>query len=64
MCAACFHHAFAERYAVLVGNSTASGNFSPLKYVENDLTLLQGILGDFCGFEKQRVLDALQRLPR
>ena len=54
--AACVHHACAERYAVLVGNSTASGNFSPLKYVENDLNLLQGILADFCGFEKQRVL--------
>jgi Caspase domain. len=63
LCAASFHYVCAERYAILVGNSTASGNFSPLKYVENDLNLLQGILGDFCGFEKQRVLTLYNGTP-
>jgi hypothetical protein len=63
LCAACIQNACAERYAVLVGNSTASGNFSPLKYVENDLNLLQGILSDFCGFEKQRVLTLFNGAP-
>jgi hypothetical protein len=63
LCAACIQNACAERYAVLVGNSTASGNFSPLKYVENDLNLLQGILSDFCGFEKQHVVTLFNGAP-
>ena len=41
--------AHAGRYALLAGNSEASGNYLELKYVKNDIASLKGILSDYCG---------------
>lgn len=48
--------AYAERYALLVGNSLSPGGYAQLKYVQNDLRSLKEILGDFCGFDRQRIV--------
>jgi hypothetical protein len=56
-------NACAERYALLIGNSTATGNFATLKYVQNDLSSVQNILTGFCGFSKQHVTTLLDRSP-
>jgi hypothetical protein len=60
---AAFHAVSADRYALLVGNSTAAGNFATLKYVHNDLSSLQNILTDFCGFSPQHVVLLYDRSP-
>jgi hypothetical protein len=48
--------AFCERFALLVGNSNAKGNYAQLKYVQNDITRLQFILSNCCGFSKNNIL--------
>ncbi len=53
----------AERFALLVGNSTAAGNFATLKYVRNDLSSVQSILTDFCGFSTQHVTILYDQSP-
>jgi hypothetical protein len=58
------HSAFGERYALLVGNSTATGNYAELKYVQNDLAALSDILTDFCGFAKQHVVILYNQTPQ
>jgi hypothetical protein len=58
-----FNCAYAERYALLVGNANAKGAFSPLKYVENDLAGLKAILGDFCGFDKRNIVTLYNGAP-
>ena len=50
------HWALAERYALLVGNNNARGDYAQLKYVENDIIGMKTILNDFCGFEKRHVV--------
>ncbi len=65
--------AYGARYAVLVGNSTASGGYEKLRYVTRDLDELEHALTSFCDFESHnvirlvdespdRMLDALDRL--
>ncbi|HUI91217.1 MAG TPA: caspase family protein [Chitinivibrionales bacterium] len=56
--------AFGERYALLVGNSTASGNYAELKYVQNDLAALSDILIDFCGFAKEHLVILYNQTPQ
>jgi hypothetical protein len=58
------HCASGERYALLVGNSTAAGNYAELKYVQNDLAALSDILTDFCGFAKQHVVLLYDQTPQ
>jgi hypothetical protein len=55
--------AHAERYALLVGNSTAQGNYTQLRYVQNDLRSLKEILGDYCGFDRQRMVTLYNGTP-
>jgi hypothetical protein len=55
--------AFGERYALLVGNSSAKGDFAPLKYVQNDLNALSDILTDFCGFAREHVVTLYNQTP-
>ena len=50
------HGAYAGRFALLVGNSSAQGNYAPLRYVQNDLRSLKDILSGACGFEKQNII--------
>jgi hypothetical protein len=57
-------NATADRYALLVGNNSAEGNFEQLRYVQNDLRSLKGILGDFCGFEGSRIVTMYNGTPR
>jgi hypothetical protein len=61
---AAVHCASGERYALLVGNSTAAGNYAELKYVQNDLAALSDILTDFCGFAKQHVVILYNQTPQ
>jgi len=58
------HCASGERYALLVGNSSAAGNYAELKYVQNDLAALSDILTDFCGFAKQHVVILYNQTPQ
>jgi hypothetical protein len=60
---ASLHCAFGARYALLVGNSTAQGNYAQLKYVQNDIKSLKEILGDFCGFDKQHIVTLYNGTP-
>jgi|GEM_PF-1312567 hypothetical protein len=63
LCAA-VHGAFAERYALLVGNGAAPGpSFAALKYVKNDCASLRAILTDFCGFSPRHVTVLYDRPP-
>jgi hypothetical protein len=57
------HAAFAERFALLVGNSNAAGDYATLKYVENDINNFRSILNDFCGFEKGHVVTLYNGTP-
>lgn len=61
---AAVHGVVAERYALLVGNSTAAGpSYAALKYVRNDCSALQNILTDFCGFSPQHVAVLYDQSP-
>jgi hypothetical protein len=55
--------AHAARYALLVGNSSAQGNYAQLKYVQNDILSFKEILSGFCGFDKQHILTLLNGSP-
>ncbi len=55
---------FAARYALLVGNDFAQGNFAQLKYVDNDLKLLKDILSNYCGFDKQHIQTLYNGSPQ
>ncbi|MBN2188015.1 MAG: caspase family protein [Chitinispirillaceae bacterium] len=55
--------AHAGRYALLVGNSMSEGNSSRLKHVQNDLNAVKEILGDFCGFDRQRITTLYNGTP-
>ncbi len=54
---------YAERYALLVGNNNAKGEYATLKYVENDIQCLRTILSDFCGFEKRHIMTLYNGVP-
>ena len=53
----------AERYALLAGNSEASGNYLELKYVKNDIASLKGILSDYCGFPAGNIVTVYNGTP-
>jgi Caspase domain len=53
----------AERFALLVGNSVASGNYAQLKYVQNDIMSFREILSGFCGFDKQHIVTLYNGTP-
>jgi hypothetical protein len=53
----------AERYALLVGNSSARGNYAQLKYVQNDLLSLKEILSGFCGFNNRHIVTLYNGTP-
>jgi hypothetical protein len=57
------HCAHAARYALLVGNSTALGNYAQLKYVQKDIMSVKEILSDFCGFDKQHIVTLYNGTP-
>jgi len=61
--AACTFNARGERYALLAGNSEASGNYAALKYVKNDIASLRGILSDFCGFSGDNIVTLYNGTP-
>jgi hypothetical protein len=52
-----------ERYALLAGNSEASGNYTALKYVKNDISSLKGILSDYCGFPGGNIVTLYNGTP-
>jgi hypothetical protein len=54
---------YGERYALLAGNSDASGNYAVLKYVKNDIASLKGILSDFCGFPAGNIVTLYNGTP-
>jgi len=56
-------NAEAARFALLVGNSTAQGNYAQLKYVQNDITSFKEILEGFCGFDKQHIVTLFNTTP-
>lgn len=56
-------NACADRYALLVGNSSAQGKYEELKYVRNDMTALKDILTDFCGFDKAHIVTLYNGTP-
>jgi hypothetical protein len=58
-----FTGGYAERFALLVGNSSAKGDFATLKYVENDINSFRSILSDFCGFEKGHIVTLYNGAP-
>jgi hypothetical protein len=55
--------AAAQRFALLIGNSSGKGDYATLKYVENDINRFKSILGDFCGFEKNRITTLYNGTP-
>ncbi len=52
--------AFSARYAMLVGNRYG-GSFQPLKYVKNDITGLQAVLTQFCGFDEANITTPIDK---
>jgi hypothetical protein len=54
---------FAERYALLVGNTEAQGTYAQLKYVQNDIASFKEILGGFCGFDRSRIVTLYNGTP-
>ncbi len=57
------HAACAERFALLVGNNSAGGDYATLKYVENDINNFRSILNGFCGFEKGHIVTLYNGAP-
>ncbi len=60
---ASLHCAHAARYAFLVGNNEAQGNYAQLKYVQNDIISVKEILSGFCGFDKQHIMTLVNGTP-
>lgn len=46
---------YAERYAVLVGNSYGGSTLVPLKYVSSDLKAMKSVLEENCLFDRTRI---------
>jgi hypothetical protein len=60
---ALIHWSLGDRYALLIGNNNAKGDYATLKYVENDINGFRTILGDFCGFEKRHIITLYNGTP-
>jgi hypothetical protein len=60
----CALWAHAGRYALLVGNSTGGADEATLRYVENDLNAVRGVLIGLCGFDKNNVVTVYNGSPQ
>ncbi len=53
-----FSVSFCARHALLVGNRYG-GSLQPLKFVKNDITGMQDVLTQFCGFEPGNIVTSV-----
>jgi len=54
----------AGRFALLVGNSDGGSRYEPLRYVRNDIREMKSALTQYCGFDEQNIVTAVNRSPR
>jgi len=54
----------AERYAVLVANSSAGPQYERLRYTGNDIRRMEHALTAYCGFDSSRIVRVVNAQPR